>query len=144
MSLRTPRRSSPVLVDSGVLIDIATDDRHWAGWSARMLAALGQGAQLVINPLIHAEVSAVHGRIEMLDALLPEDVFHREPLPPAAAFLAVKAFMAYDIGSSQRRTPLPDLHVGAHAVIRGYRLLTRHRGHCRGHFPDLQVICPEP
>ena len=84
---------TPVLVDSNILIDIATDDPHWAAWSAEALAREGQGARLVINPLIYAEVSVAHARIETLDALLPEEVFAREPLPWAAGFLAGKVFI---------------------------------------------------
>lgn len=134
---------TPVLVDANVLIDIATDDPRWGGWSARMLSMLGQGARLVINPLIYAEVSVAHSRIETLDAVLPEDVFLREPLPWAAGFLAGKAFLAYRRRGGDRRAPLPDFYIGAHAAIRGYRLLTRDRGRYQTYFPGLPVICPE-
>lgn len=134
---------TPVLVDANVLIDIATDDPRWGGWSARMLALLGQGARLVINPLIYAEVSVAHSRIETLDAVLPEDVFHREPLPWPAAFLAGKAYLAYRRRGGSRQAPLPDFYIGAHAAIRGYRLLTRDRGRYASYFPSVPVICPD-
>ena len=81
---------TPVLVDSNILIDIATDDPAWGAWSADALARSGQDARLIINPLIYAEVSVTHSRIETLDALLPEEVFAREPLPWAAGFLAAR------------------------------------------------------
>ena len=134
---------TPVLVDANVLIDIATDDPRWGAWSARMLSLLGQGARLVINPLIYAEVSAAHSRLEALDAALPEDVFHREALPWPAAFLAGKAYIAYRRRGGERHAPLPDFYIGAHAAIRGYRLLTRDRGRYQTYFPTVQVICPE-
>ena len=72
---------TPVLVDSNILIDIATDDPDWAGWSAAALAREGQGARLVINPLIYAEVSVAHSRMETLDALLPETVLAANRCP---------------------------------------------------------------
>lgn len=134
---------TPVLVDANILIDVATDDPRWGGWSARMLSMLGQGARLVINPLIYAEVSVAHSRIETLDAVLPEDVFHREPLPWPAAFLAGKAFLAYRRRGGSRQAPLPDFYIGAHAAIRGYRLLTRDRGRYQSYFPSVAVICPD-
>jgi predicted nucleic acid-binding protein len=133
---------TPVLVDANILIDISTDDPHWGVWSARALAQAGQGARLVINPLIYAELSVAHTRIETLEALLPEDVFHREPLPWPAAFLAGKAFLAYRRRGGTRRSPLPDFYIGAHAAIRGYRLLTRDRGRYQTYFPRLEVIAP--
>ncbi|SET36088.1 type II toxin-antitoxin system VapC family toxin [Paracoccus homiensis] len=134
---------TPVLVDANILIDIATADPQWSAWSSDTLAELGQGARLVINPLIYAELSIAHSRIEMLEAVLPEDVFHREPLPWPAAFLAGKAFLAYRRRGGARRSPLPDFYIGAHAAIRGYRLLTRDAARYRTYFPKLQVIAPD-
>lgn len=133
---------TPVLVDSNILIDIATDDPHWAAWSAEALAREGQGARLVINPLIYAEVSVAHARIETLDALLPDDVFAREPLPWAAGFLAGKVFLTYRRRGGARRSPLPDFYIGAHAAVRGYRLLTRDRARYATYFPTLDLIAP--
>ncbi len=134
---------TPVLVDANVLIDIATDDPDWAGWSTAALARAGQGARLVINPLIYAEVSVAHSRIETLDAVLPEAVFAREPLPWAAGFLAGKAFVAYRRRGGVRRSPLPDFYIGAHAAVRGYRLLTRDRARYATYFPKLALIAPD-
>lgn len=133
---------TPVLVDANILIDITTDDPQWSSWSAAALSKAGQGARLVINPLIYAELSVAHSRIETLEALLPEDIFHREPLPWPAAFLAGKAFLAYRRRGGARRSPLPDFYIGAHAAIRGYRLLTRDRGRYQTYFPKLDVIAP--
>ncbi|WP_312528197.1 type II toxin-antitoxin system VapC family toxin [Paracoccus sp. (in: a-proteobacteria)] len=134
---------TPVLIDSNILLDIATNDPIWAGWSAAQLAQIGQYARLVINPIIYAELSVSHSQIETLNALLPEDVFHREPLPWAAAFLAGKAYLAYRRRGGDRRSPLPDFYIGAHAAIRGYRLLTRDRGRYATYFPKIDLITPQ-
>ena len=134
---------TPVLVDANILIDITTDDPQWSGWSAAALAQAGQGARLVINPLIYAELSVAHARVETLEALLPEDVFHREHLPWPAAFLAARAYLAYCRRGGAGRASLRDFHIGAHAAIRGYRLLSRDRGRYAGHFPKLQIIAPD-
>ena len=134
---------TPVLVDANILIDIATDDPDWGDWSADQLARAGSGARLVINPIIYAELSVAHSRIETLEALLPEDVFHREALPWPAAFLAGKAFLAYRRRGGLRRSPLPDFYIGAHAALRRYRLLTRDRGRYTTYFPTVEVIAPE-
>lgn len=131
-----------VLVDANILIDIATNDADWAEWSADALARTGQGTNLVINPIIYAEVSVAFERIEDLDDLLPEPVFHREDMPWEAAFLAGKAFLTYRRRGGQRTSPLPDFFIGAHAAIRGYSLLSRDRGRFGAYFPELQVIAP--
>lgn len=132
----------PVLVDSNVLIDVMHDDPVWGRWSADALAAAAETAPLVIDPLIYAEVSIRFATLEELDAALPPTMFRREPLPWEAAFLAGKAFMAYRRRGGTRRSPLPDLHIGAHAAVAGYRLLTRDPARYRTCFPRLELIAP--
>jgi predicted nucleic acid-binding protein len=134
--------TAPVLIDANVLIDIATDDPVWGSWSAEALERAGTGARLVINPLIYAEVSVAFDRIEDLDGLLPEAVFHREQLPWAAGFLAGKAFLAYRRKGGRRAGVLPDFYIGAHAAVAGYRLLTRDQRRFRTYFPTVELLAP--
>ena len=134
---------TPVLVDANILIDISTADPVWSEWSAEALMRLGRETRLVINPLIYAEVSVTHSRVETLDAALPEEVFAREPLPWAAGFLAGKVFVTYRRRGGTRRSPMPDFYIGAHAAVRGYRLLTRDRARYAGYFPRVELISPE-
>ena len=118
----------PVLVDSNVLLDIATNDPTWSDWSAAMLERLGDEAVPAINALVYAEVSIGFPTIEGLEAALPGDLFRREDLPPhEAAFLAGKCFLDYRRGGGTKRSPLPDFYIGAHAAVADYRLLTRER-----------------
>jgi predicted nucleic acid-binding protein len=139
----TAAASRPVtLVDSSVILDIVTDDAARSQWSADALArALDDGA-LVINPVVYAEVSVGFDRIEDLDDAVPADDFRREALPYEAGFLAGKAFLAYRKRGGQKRSPLPDFYIGAHAAIRGYRLLTRDAARYRTYFPTVTLIVP--
>lgn len=41
-----------VLIDSNVILDIATDDPVWGAWAAETLAQVTNESLLVINPLI--------------------------------------------------------------------------------------------
>jgi predicted nucleic acid-binding protein len=132
----------PVLVDSNVILDVATQDPTWYGWSAEHLEKFADTAILVINPLIYAEVSIGFGRIEDLEEALPTEVFLREALPYAAGFLAGKAFLTYRRRTGTRRSPLPDFYIGAHAAICGYSLLTRDRTRYETYFPTLKIIAP--
>jgi predicted nucleic acid-binding protein len=133
---------SPVLVDSNVILDIATEDVEWLEWSTDALARCGESSVLVINPLIYAEVSAGFDRIEDLDDALPPEYFRREALPWDAAFLAGKVFLRYRRTGGQRRSPLPDFYIGAHAAVLKYRLLTRDARRYRTYFSDLTIISP--
>ncbi len=131
-----------ILVDSDVLLDVATEDPRWYGWSSRQLEGLAEQHTLIINPIIYAEVSVGFERIEDLDATLPTDFFRREPLPWEAGFLAGKCFLRYRRNRGARRSPLPDFFIGAHAAVRDMALLTRDPGRYRTYFPRLQLIAP--
>jgi predicted nucleic acid-binding protein len=130
------------LVDSNVLLDVMTDDPAWGQWSAdRITQALDDG-RLVINPIVYAEVSIGFGRMEDLDDALPSSEFEREPFPYEAGFLAGKAYVAYRRRGGTRRSPMPDFYIGAHAAVRGYRLLTRDAKRYLTYFPGVDVVSP--
>ena len=131
-----------VLVDSNVLLDVATEDPEWGEWSAGRLEGLAENYMLVINPLVYAEVSVGFERIEDLDDALSPEGFRREGLPWPAAFLAGKAFLEYRRAGGGKEAPLPDFYIGAHAAIQGYGLLTRDARRFRSYFPRLTVIGP--
>lgn len=134
---------NPVLVDSNVVLDIATEDPVWIGWSSDQLAACASESDLVINAIIYAEVSVGFERIEDLDDALPSEMFRREGLPFEAGFLAGKAFLKFRRRGGSRTAPLPDFLIGAHAAIAGYRLLTRDPARYRSYYPSISLIAPD-
>jgi predicted nucleic acid-binding protein len=135
-----PHRTG-VLVDSNVLLDLFTDDPAWAPWSEARLTEAFDAGQVVINPIVYAEISVAFERIETLEATLPEQV-EREDLPWNAAFLAGKCFVDYRRRGGTRRSPLPDFYIGAHAAITGRALLTRDASRYRTLLPTLTLISP--
>jgi predicted nucleic acid-binding protein len=133
---------SSVLVDSNVLLDIATRDRSWYAWSARALGDAASVGIVAINPIIYAELSVRFEAIEDLDAAFPPGHFARLPLPWEAAFLAGRCFLAYRRRGGLRRSPLPDFYIGAHAAVDGMQLLTRDPSRYRTYLPQLSLIAP--
>ncbi|MGC1183816.1 MAG: type II toxin-antitoxin system VapC family toxin [Candidatus Dormiibacterota bacterium] len=134
--------SSVTLVDSSVLLDILTEDAEWSNWSQQALAQARDAGRLAINPIVYAEVSTGFDTIEDLDDAVAVRDFEREPLPYEAGFLAGKVFLAYRNRGGQRRSPLPDFYIGAHAAVRGYRLLTRDVARYRTYFPSVLLVTP--
>ena len=61
-----PKRQQRALVDSNVLLDIATNDPHWADWSGRALSEVAEHTTLIINPIIYAEVSVGYANISKI------------------------------------------------------------------------------
>ena len=53
-----------VLVDTNVLVDVVQDDPQWAEWSVSQMRAQASVHQLVINPVIYAEVSLSFSTLE--------------------------------------------------------------------------------
>jgi predicted nucleic acid-binding protein len=131
-----------VLVDSNVILDIATLDPVWSAWSEAAVRRLADEASLVINPLIYAEVAVRYRSLEDIGTALPSDFFRRDPLPYDAAFLAARAFRMYRRRGGMRRSPMPDFYIGAHAAVRRYRLLTRDATRYRTYFPTVELIAP--
>ncbi len=134
----------PVLVDSNVILNIFTENPKWFPWSAKTLAHWAEKEQLVINPIIYAEVSIRFERIEELEEALPPEIFRREELPWEAAFLAGKCFLAYKKRKGRKTSPLPDFYIGSHAAACGYTLLTRDAKRYRTYFPISNLLFLKP
>jgi len=131
-----------ILVDSNILLDIATNDPKWAAWSGQALAECAEHAALVINPIIYAEVSIGFNTIEALNAALPSRIYERAQLPWEAGFLAGKCFLNYRKRGGQRTMPMLDFYIGAHAAIDRLALLTRDDARYRTYFPKVEVLAP--
>lgn len=132
-----------ILVDSNVIIDVLTRDPAWRPWSE---AALGEAAdrdELVINPIIYAEIASGFATMAELDLHLGPDMFRRLPLPYEAGFVAGRAFVEYRRRGGLRTSPLPDFYIGAHAAVSGLSLLTRDARRYAGYFPKVRLIAPD-
>lgn len=133
----------PVLVDSNVLLDLMTEDPVWYAWSAATVERIADRSRMVINAIIYAEVSVRYSSIEDLEDALPRGMLERATMPYEAGFLAGKAFLAYRRRGGEKRSPLPDFLIGAHAAVSGYHLLTRDAARYRAYFPRLTLIAPD-
>jgi hypothetical protein len=132
-----------VLVDSNVILDLFSEDPQWWPWSSRALQDAATEGRLLVNPVVYGEISFRFESIEDLEHALPP-IIERESIPYEAAFLAGKAFVTYRrrAGMAGKTSLLPEFYIGAHAAIRGYRLLTRDIARYRTYFPKLTLIAP--
>lgn len=111
-------------------------------WSEAALVEAVDAGSVIVNPIVYAEISVRFERIEELDNALPEQI-EREDLPWEAAFLAGKCFREYRRRGGMKRSPLPDLYIGAHALVTGRVLLTRDPKRYRTALPALALISPQ-
>lgn len=131
------------LIDSNILIDLLEDGAERETWSTRRMREVGDFGQAVINPVIAAEISIGFDTVPELERFLSMTDLAREPLPWAAAFQAGKAHALYRRRGGGRDRTLPDFLIGAHANLKGYRLLTRDPHRYRKYFPSLDIIAPD-
>ena len=131
------------LVDTNVLIDLFEIGGEWEDWSTARVAHARSSGPIIINPIVYAEMAAGFLRETDLDAVLPASKFVREDLPWEAAFLAGHAFAAYKRTGGDKRSPLPDFYIGAHAMVSRHSLLTRDTARYRTYFPSLEIISPD-
>ncbi len=131
------------LVDSNILLDVFTEDPVWSNWSESMLDRCSETHSLYINPVVYSEISIGFVRIEELEAVLHESGIALRPVPKEALFLAGKVFLKYRRAKGDKRSPLPDFYIGAHAAVESMGLLTRDAARFRTYFPSLEIICPD-
>jgi len=134
---------SNVLVDSNIILDVVENDPDWCEWSLSVLEQYGESNQLVINPMIYAEVSIGFEMIEEVEDVLSEGGFKMVPIPKEALFLAGKAFLRYRREQGSKTSPLPDFFIGAHAAVAGVTLLTRDKKRIKHYFPSVDLVSPK-
>ena len=131
-----------ILVDTNVLVDVATRDPDWALWSLDQLESASLRGRLLINDVVYAELSVRYDRIEDLDSFLKAAEIDIAPMPPNGLFLAGKVFSRYRKAGGTKSGVLPDFFIGAHASVAGWRLLTRDVRRYHTYFPGLELITP--
>ncbi len=131
-----------LLVDTNVLVDVLENDPSWADWSIAQLRAQSQVHELLINPVIYAELSLAFESPEALDAMLAGMALVLAEMPRPALFLAGKAFIRYRREGGTRHNVLADFFTGAHAAVLGCPLLTRDARRYRSYFPTVELIAP--
>ncbi|ODT83376.1 MAG: DNA-binding protein [Pelagibacterium sp. SCN 64-44] len=132
------------LVDTNVLVDLATDDPAWAQWSIARLEEASLSGPLLINDVVYAELAVRYERVEDLDQFVAGLGLRHVAMPRGALFLAAKAFLHYRKSGGTRTGVLPDFFIGAHAAVADIALLTRDRQRYETYFPKVRLIAPRP
>jgi predicted nucleic acid-binding protein len=131
-----------IIVDSNILIDIFDGQQQWSRWSAATLAQSVPGS-LVINQIVYAESAMYFSDGQKFEKAMASLALRRESLPWEAARAAGVAHVAYRKAGGERERVLPDFLVGAHALAKGHKLLTRDARRYRTYFPNLDIIAPD-
>jgi predicted nucleic acid-binding protein len=131
-----------VLFDTNVLLDIATADATWLGWSEGQFRAAGSAGSDSYQSDYLCRARAAFATQSDLDRWLDPAVFQWLPLPYAAGWIAAQAFVTYRRAGGTKTSPLPDFYIGAHAAAGGLTLATRDAARYRAYFPSVPLITP--
>jgi predicted nucleic acid-binding protein len=131
-----------LLVDSNIILDLFLDDPVWADWSEVALSGYAVRTPLFINPVIYSEISIGFNKIEELEAALSKSGLQMMDIHREALFLAGKAFLSFRKHKGEKRSPLPDFFIGAHAAVSSLDLITRDKNRYQTYFPTLRTIAP--
>ena len=127
-------------VDSSVLLDVLTDDvRHRASSLAALRAARAVGA-LIVCPIVWAELRAFFDDGDRMWHVLAGAEIRFDPFDRDCAELAGTSWREYRRSGGSRTRLIADFLIGAHALARGGRLLTRDRGFFRKYFTGLKLL----
>jgi hypothetical protein len=96
------------LVDTDILVAIATNDPRWAHWSLHQLDAAAIRGSVLINAVVYYEFSIAYARIEEVDRVLVEAGLELTEIPRSALFLAGKVFQRYRALGGSRTGVLPE------------------------------------
>jgi len=131
-----------VLVDSCILLDLFTNDEHWAGWSENTLEKYSQINTIYINSIVYTEVSIGFNKVEEVEKAIGELGIKVLEMPREALFLTGKAFLKYRKNRGNKTSPLPDFFIGAHASVSKLGLITRDLSKYKTYFPQVNLIHP--
>jgi predicted nucleic acid-binding protein len=132
-----------LLVDTNVLVDVLEDDPKWADWSVRQLRAQSQVHELLINPVIYAELSLTFDSVQALDEAIENMDLTFQELPRPALFLAGRTFVNYRRDGGIKSNVLADFFIGAHAAVLGCGILTRDGRRYKNHSPRVRLVAPD-
>ena len=125
-------------VDTNVLLDVfLPDDRHGPA-SRRLLRAAYDTGAVVISDVVYAELAAAFDDRADLDDALRRINVSASPLDTEVAFLAGRRWLDYRRAGGPRDRIITDFLIGAHALMKADRFLTRDRGFYDTYFQDLR------
>jgi len=129
-----------------VIVALWDADLHLSALAEAALEAAFRRGRLIVAAPVYAELLAAPGRSEALvNSFLEENGISIDwDLNEAVWRSTARAFQAYAERRRKQRDMGPrrllvDFLIGAHSLVRGYRLLTLDERHYRASFPALKL-----
>lgn len=129
-------------VDSSVLLDVLTNDPAHVRGSLVALRRAREGGALIVSPIVWSELRAFFDDSEHMHRLLDDAGIHFDAFDQQCADVAGERWRRYRLAGGSHTRLVADFLIGAHALVRASRLLTRDRGFFRRYFAGLAILTP--
>lgn len=129
-------------VDTNVLLDVFGADPEFGQRSASALRRCLAEGSLIACEVVWAETAASFPAIATAERALNDLRVDFSGLDDEIALATGTAWRAYREAGGTRERVIADFLIGAHALDRADRLLTRDRGFYRRYFAGLSIIDP--
>jgi len=127
-------------VDTNILLDVFLPDEKFASDSSKLLKLAYDEGALVICDIVYAELVPQFDKRSMLDSTLATINVSFSSVDKDVAFLAGEKWKVYRKSGGERKRIITDFLIGAHAMIKAERFLTRDRGFYKSYFSDLKIF----
>ena len=129
-------------VDTNVLLDVFGANQKYGAASAGALDRCAAEGSLVASAVVWSETAAAFSEASAFQRAMRDLGVLFSALTEATANRAARRWRFYRPRGGRRDRITSDFLIGAHALERAERLLTRDRGFFRQYFSELQVVDP--
>ena len=127
-------------VDTNVLLDIFLPDKKFVADSTKALKVAYDEGALIICDIVYAELVPMFADRQSLEDTLSTINVSISSIDSDVAFLAGERWGLYRKSGGTRKRIVTDFLIGAHAMAKADRFLTRDRGFYKKYFPDIQMF----
>jgi predicted nucleic acid-binding protein len=127
-------------VDTNILLDIFLPDKKFIESSSNLLKTAFDQGGLIVCDIVYAELVPQFKNRSLLDRTLEVLNISISYLDRDVAFLAGEKWGLYKEKGGKRDRIITDFLIGAHALAKADRFLSRDRGFYKSYFPELIVL----
>lgn len=127
-------------VDTNILLDVFLPDPDFGKSSLSLLERAYDQGSLIICEIVYAELVPQFGDRGLLEKALRKMSVSIHFLDNDIAFLAGERWSSYRKSGGKRERIISDFLIGAHALLKAERLLSRDRGFYRSYYSDLTLL----
>lgn len=129
-------------VDTSVILDILSASPKFLEASRSLFAKSCEEGRMIVCPIVWGELRPFFDSDLEMQRTLEKMHLNFDDFGPAAAARAGEFWKRYRKARGPRERLLADFLIGAHALLKADRLLTRDRGFYRIYFKELTVLEP--